>query len=181
MSSIQKKQVKPLCKVCKDAGKCESDYSSHFVKSNPGVKGVIVCPTLLAYECTYCHKTGHSIGYCMVLKSKNKEMTRFAAQCKYDDAIKTAPAPNKNKNKKTRTKFMALVDSSDDEDEDDDEVVVIATSNKRKFAFSYAEAITKDPVPLVAEQKVVTPLPVLKRSWADWSDSDDDDDEEEEE
>ena len=178
MSSIQKKQVKPLCKVCKDAGQCESDYSSHFVKSNPGVKAVIVCPTLLAYECTYCHKTGHSIGYCMVLKSKNKEMTRLAAQRNYDDAIKTTPAPNKNK--KTRAKFMALVDSSDDED--DDEVVVIASSNKRKFAFSYAEAITKDPVPLVVlEQKVIAPvLAQKKRSWAYWSDSDDDDEEEEE-
>lgn len=169
MSSIQKKQLKPLCKVCKDAGKCESEYSSHFVKSNTGQKGVIICPTLLAYECTYCHKTGHSVGYCMVLKNKNKEVDRFSAKRKYGETLEAVP--NKNKNKKTLSKFMALVDSSDDED--DDEVVVIASSNKRKFEFSYAEAINNDPIPVVPMQKVVVPIH-KKRSWADWSDSDDD-------
>lgn len=173
MSSIQKKQLKPLCKVCKDAGKCESEYSSHFVKSNVGVKGVIICPTLLAYECTYCHKTGHSVGYCMVLKNKNKDAVRLGAKRKYDDALNTTV----NKKKKTLSKFTALVESSDDEAE---EIVVVAVSDKRKFAFSYAEAITNGPVP---EQKVIDrvqkAIDQKKRSWADWSDSDDDDEEEE--
>jgi len=43
----QKKVAKPFCKVCFDAGKSEVEYTSHFVKSEPGIKGKVVCPTLL--------------------------------------------------------------------------------------------------------------------------------------
>jgi hypothetical protein len=56
--------VKPFCKVCQDAGKPESEYTSHFVKDVPGPKGKVVCPTLLSQACRICNETGHTSSYC---------------------------------------------------------------------------------------------------------------------
>ena len=76
MSSFQKrnavKAVKPFCKVCHDAGKPESEYTSHFVKSAPSTDGVVVCPTLLSQQCGYCHTAGHTVSYCKLLKQPGR-------------------------------------------------------------------------------------------------------------
>ena len=56
--------LKPFCKVCQDAGKSESEYTSHFVKDVPGPKGKVVCPTLLSQACRICNETGHTSSYC---------------------------------------------------------------------------------------------------------------------
>jgi hypothetical protein len=58
------KKGKPFCKVCFDAGKPESSYTSHYVKSAPGPTGKLVCPTLLNQSCLTCGHTGHTSGYC---------------------------------------------------------------------------------------------------------------------
>lgn len=63
---------KPYCKVCHDAGKEESIYTSHYVKSDPGPKGKVVCPTLLEQLCKCCLKQGHTISYCPEVKKQNK-------------------------------------------------------------------------------------------------------------
>jgi len=60
----------PYCKVCRDAGKPESEYTSHFVKNQPGPDGKVVCPTLLNQACRICHKTGHTSSYCSQYKSR---------------------------------------------------------------------------------------------------------------
>ena len=75
--SVNKRNIivkKPFCKVCQDSGKSEAEYTSHFVKSEPGPKGVVVCPTLLALVCTYCNGKSHTVKYCKELeKNKNKK------------------------------------------------------------------------------------------------------------
>jgi hypothetical protein len=53
-----------FCKVCKDAGLPESDYTSHFVKDRPGPNGKVVCPTLLNQACLMCGNKGHTSSYC---------------------------------------------------------------------------------------------------------------------
>ena len=55
-----------FCKVCKDAKKSESVYTSHSVS----VGGKVVCPTLLSQECKYCKEKGHTPKHCPKLKSK---------------------------------------------------------------------------------------------------------------
>lgn len=60
----------PYCKVCRDAGKSEKEYTSHFVKDQPGPDGKVVCPTLLNQACRICHKTGHTSSYCSQYKSR---------------------------------------------------------------------------------------------------------------
>jgi hypothetical protein len=55
---------KTLCVVCRDAGKTEKEYTSHFVKDQPGPNGKVVCPTLLNQACRICGETGHTSSYC---------------------------------------------------------------------------------------------------------------------
>ena len=53
----------PFCKVCKDAGKSEAEYTSHFVKDR---ERNVICPTLLSHVCGFCKKSCHSWGHCTV-------------------------------------------------------------------------------------------------------------------
>ena len=68
-----RKTGKPFCKVCFDAGKPESSYTSHYVKSAPGPTGKLVCPTLLNQSCLTCGHTGHTSGYCT--QNQNQRQT----------------------------------------------------------------------------------------------------------
>ncbi len=56
--------VNPFCKVCYDAGLSAHEYTSHFVKDQPGPNGRVVCPTLLAQKCLICGIPGHTSSYC---------------------------------------------------------------------------------------------------------------------
>lgn len=56
--------TKPYCKVCCDAGRPEQEYTSHYVKDQPGPQGKVICPTLLNQACRICNKTGHTSSYC---------------------------------------------------------------------------------------------------------------------
>ena len=60
----------PFCKVCRDAGKTEKEYNSHFVKDQPGPNGKVVCPTLLNQSCRICGKTGHTSSYCSQYRNR---------------------------------------------------------------------------------------------------------------
>ena len=63
----------PFCKVCRDAGKPEKEYTSHFVKDQPGPNGKVVCPTLLNQACRICNKTGHTSSYCSQYRNRREE------------------------------------------------------------------------------------------------------------
>lgn len=60
-----------FCKVCYDAGKPEWEYTSHYVKDQPGPNGKVVCPVILNVECNYCHEKGHTPSHCPKLKRRN--------------------------------------------------------------------------------------------------------------
>ena len=60
-----------VCKVCRDAGKPESVFTSHFVKESKN--GVVICPTLLNTVCRYCKQNGHTVKYCSSLKNKPQQ------------------------------------------------------------------------------------------------------------
>ena len=55
------------CKVCFDAKKSKTVYTSHRVRN---ASGVVMCPTLLSQECNYCKKPGHTLSHCPALKGK---------------------------------------------------------------------------------------------------------------
>ena len=88
---------KPYCKVCHDAGKNESEYSNHYVKSLPDRNGktIVTCPTLLSINCRYCNQNGHTLKFCMELKNnqknnqKNNNHLKFVETNKEGNTIKT--------------------------------------------------------------------------------------------
>ena len=65
--------VQKFCKVCQDAGKPEAIYRSHFTRETKNPSSKVTCPTLLALECRYCYKNGHTVKYCSVLKEKERQ------------------------------------------------------------------------------------------------------------
>jgi len=69
----------PFCKFCKDAGKTQSEFTSHYPKDTPGKDGTVVCPTILSNECRYCHTIGHAKSHCPILKEKNSRKRMTAA------------------------------------------------------------------------------------------------------
>ena len=71
MSSVT---VKPFCKVCQDAGKPESVYTSHFVRVSKEKNAPTKCPTLLAQNCICCKKIGHTVKYCPLKAKEDKKM-----------------------------------------------------------------------------------------------------------
>jgi len=134
MSTKQQQMKKPFCKVCFDAGKTEKEYTSHYVRSEPGPKGKVVCPTLLKQECTYCRSIGHTPKFCSVLSVKNKtnelakrEMTKRAEQEK-----KEAEKIKMNTQKTPTNKFYAL-DMDDEEDEDTQKEQEQAVIKEKEF------------------------------------------------
>ena len=69
--------IKPFCKVCRDAGRPEEEYTSHFVKDQPGPQGKVICPTLLNQHCRICDKPGHTSSYCSQYRSyRDREQPR---------------------------------------------------------------------------------------------------------
>jgi hypothetical protein len=117
MSHNAKSVKSPYCKVCFDAGKPESEYTSHWVRTLPDRSGktIVTCPTLLNTECRYCNQSGHTIKFCKLLEKQNKNMERAAKVEAMNKANSKKETP---KQKKTANTFAVLCEDSDTEDED---------------------------------------------------------------
>jgi hypothetical protein len=92
------KPIQKFCKVCQDAGKSESEYRSHFTRETREPSSKVTCPTLLALECRYCYKNGHTVKYCPILKEKDNDQKReqysgdrFETSAKVEPKTKKAP------------------------------------------------------------------------------------------
>jgi hypothetical protein len=70
----------PFCKVCYDAGLTTQEFTSHFVKDQPGPNGRVVCPTLLAQKCLICGVPGHTSSYCPDNSSVSSSSTSSTIQ-----------------------------------------------------------------------------------------------------
>ena len=68
----QQRHRTPFCSFCKHAGKSYAEYTSHYPKDRPGPEGKVICPTILASECSYCHEKGHTKRHCSKLKQRNQ-------------------------------------------------------------------------------------------------------------
>ena len=143
MSKIVK-QIR-CCKVCVDAGKVESVYSSHWVKDN---NGVVICPTLLSQECRYCHLPGHTITHCSLYSKKNdvnSSVAKLTVQLKTKKTEKKEPRKAKPE---TAGRYAAFIDYGDDSDGED--------AHKKKKVKTEAETETE-----------TAPTVIKKMSFAD--------------
>jgi hypothetical protein len=138
--------TKKFCKVCFDAGKPESVYTNHFVKTKNMMTGKLdtTCVTLLALECRYCFGTGHTVKFCPVLEGNNKARQnqeiqqareRHTQAAQHAQAQKQVPLAKKG--------FAVLQDDSDDEE-------VAVTSFAPLVATSFATATATATAPTIA-------------------------------
>jgi hypothetical protein len=169
-----------FCKVCKDSGKTEPEYTSHFVKDK---SGEVRCPTLLNQECKYCKQTGHTVKFCKTLKLKEKEMRRelYLIKQRQEELKQQIARPIVN---------LFATDSEDEsEDDSEDEPEQIVNIDLKEnvpismnFIRSYASVVAKSEDKEAQEVKKVSPSFVLDtsrlkgKSWA-LDDSDDSDEE----
>ena len=129
--STNKKQQQfkaPFCKVCFDAGKTEKEYSSHYVRSDPGPNSKVVCPTLLSLSCGYCGNCGHTPKFCPTLssnkKTEAKQMSKIQAMEKRELEEKNA---NKKKVQVQTNKFAAFDDDEDSDSEPEQTLPQVAS------------------------------------------------------
>jgi hypothetical protein len=127
--------IKQFCKVCYDAGKTEKEYTSHYVKTEPGPKGKVACPTLLSLNCTYCSGSGHTASYCTVLADKKKAETKALRQAEYAEKKEKVA----EKKKKSANLFEELLDN----DNSDNETDIKVTKTKSVSFTSSAKVITQ--------------------------------------
>ena len=181
MSKFNKSVKKPFCKVCFDSGKSEMEYTSHFVKSEPGPKGIVVCPTLQNLECSYCHSKGHTKSHCLVLKKNIKQDNRNRSRGVYNE--KKEKKEKKEKDVKSKNVFECLDEcsSSSDEDEVEEEFPALVARSVKAMSVveevkrtSYASMAAKEVKEVKAEVPSAPRVKAPMRSWAEWSDSDSD-------
>ena len=127
---------KPFCKVCADAGKTDT---AHFPRKTPDPNSEVVCPTLLAIECRYCFKNGHTVKYCVVLKDRKnfeeqerREHDRHVRQeerrLEQDRLARAPPVVPKT----SAGKFTAFLEENEEEERQEDE--------QRRFELAVQEA-----------------------------------------
>lgn len=189
---------KPYCKVCFDAGKPESEYTSHWVRSLPDRLGktTVTCPILLDTECKYCRKLGHTTKYCPAIKRMNKEKEKAITREKLAKAEKSKADSQKQclQNNKLST-FASLMDSDSETEKPPEKVsepvnnfpalCAPAKVNTQEHKRNWATVASKTSMPAKPIVRVDRPeavkKPVITKSWAEWSDSDDDDEEDNDE
>ena len=187
-STTMSKVVKPYCKVCHDAGKLESEYTNHFVKSEPGPMGVVICPTLLNQKCRFCDKLGHTVSRCPDIANINKKQEiiqkREQKEFKKKEFIKTVEKPNNKLVKNCNSKFSAL-----EEEEEKSAPLVIVVDEFPSLSVrppspsypppplvSWATIASAPPAKPVLKRQPVSHVNVLseKKRWADdWSSEED--------
>ena len=178
--------LKKYCKVCHDAGKSETEYTSHFIRENRDPLSKVVCPTLLSLDCRYCSKKGHTVKYCKLLE---KDKIAEARQSKSSSNTNKKPK-SQEKYKQPNNMFSNL--ESDSEDEDDEkqekELVIRApaiTTNIKSYASALlrpaiipkevkiAPIITRQNNDIVPSYNNIKSTYIKNKSWAD-TDSDSD-------
>jgi hypothetical protein len=147
--------VKKFCKVCHDAGKTETEYTSHFIRETRDPSSKVICPTLLSLLCRYCSRKGHTVKYCKFL-----EKDKIAEDRQMQSKVSNKPK-SEEKYKQSNNMFSNLESDSENEEEQEEdvkevEVRVPITTNIN----SYASALLR---PAIVTQEVQPVLSTITK------------------
>jgi hypothetical protein len=204
---ISSSPIQKYCKVCHDAGKSEVEFRSHFTRTTSDPKSVVICPTLLALECRYCFKNGHTVKYCPTIKEREKVQKREESSTRRIETSKKIEETSSKSKNQPKNAFACLDCDSDEEEQHVSNKSVSKVEVKEEFpqlcapiqrscaSINYAAALSAPySAPKLANVIVQNDFKVGKTSltpspWAyngpkasemDWAalDSDDDSDDE---
>ena len=69
------RRTTPICTHCKNLGKTEREYTSHFPRKTPNQTSALTCPELLKKLCTRCPGRTHTIDNCSKEKKPIEQKT----------------------------------------------------------------------------------------------------------
>jgi hypothetical protein len=147
MQRQQQQQTKPFCKVCRDAGKTEAVYTSHYVKSRDGI---VTCPTLKNLTCRYCKKNGHTVSHCQAL-------------LKIQNQPQPLPKPIQKPQPKKEELFPLLPSSS-------------KSVNENVVKTGYADMLKKEPVAPPKKRPLPMPIMAAPEEYEEYEEEYQDDD-----
>ena len=139
-NNTNKQSNKPFCKVCFDAGKTESEYTSHYVRKTPDPNSELLCPVLKATECRYCHELGHTISRCALREQNNIRRRPDVVQAPIAQQQQAQVAQQQQQAplvKKSNNKYAAF-------EEDDEEEVVHVQEQAQEQVVAQAQAPIDD-------------------------------------
>jgi hypothetical protein len=152
MSSKKQMSAKlPFCKVCFDAGKTEKEYTSHYVRSEPGPNSKVVCPTLLSQCCGFCGECGHTPKFCRVLTAVKSAVKSAEERESKQSALEKSGAEKKAVPAIKKTGFAAAF-GSDSESETEENV-------SKKVTYKKVQAPKQVPSPKPVTAVSVTTKP----------------------
>jgi len=169
-----KSSVSHYCKVCHDSGKPESEYRSHSTRETRDPNSRVTCPILLAIECRFCHKSGHTVKYCPALKEKKRDEKRVVPKPK--------PTPTVTNEKVANFYDCLLEEENDKPEEQEQEPEEFPEFSMNKVVSSsqlnYAAALVKPVVKEMPMVRTTSTMPMEKKSWVQMSMESDSEDEE---
>lgn len=147
------KTMQKFCKVCQDAGKTEAEYRSHFIRETPDPSSNVICPTLLALECRYCYKNGHTVKYCPEIKNKKP---RESFQSTW---VERGAKPTSENTQNVKKNTFGCLEYDTDEEESN-----VSVNETMRENFPALCSISKSPVVIKGNyaSALTTPVPVPK-------------------
>jgi hypothetical protein len=152
----------PFCKVCKDAGKPEAIYTSHYVKEKTGK---VCCTTLLTQECRYCGQLGHTVKFCEILAHENKQ--KEANRRREENRIKELRAQQAAKQQSAKPKQpMNRFEDLSEDSEGEDAAAPKAKATPQAKPTHQVKTSTVEEFPALTQMQNVTLRP-HQMNWAD--------------
>ena len=166
-----RKSGKPFCKVCFDAGK---EYTSHYLRSEPGPDGKLVCPTLLNQSCLTCGQMGHTSSYCGKRTTTTMATTKSMTTKSMTTKSMTTKSMTAHYNPKNNA-FGALTDDMNDNDDNDNHANHAKPQTMAERLKSGPPNVkppnVQPPPKLQPPSKTLPDMPPRSQFW--WQDEDD--------
>jgi len=150
----KEKDAKKHCSVCEKAGLPERVYTGHFTKSVPGPKGIIICPTILNNECSFCFNRGHLKSACPAIAAKQKHEKKLA----YEERRSQARNNDEGKSNKSTASTVYQNPYGGYESSDTEEDIVAPTKKSSLVSIGPMQAMQSKQVPTFAEVLAREPL-----------------------
>ena len=153
-----KKSTAPPCAHCRNLGL----DTGHALRASADPSSAVVCPVLLATECKYCFKLGHTTSHCAAKKrAANSEIDRSSKKVVSTTYVVTKPALSNS--------FDCLMEDDEDEDKtrskkrkmDQDAFPVL--SNETTCPTTAADPSSSSGKPMSFAQALAKPMVKVQR------------------